>query len=54
LQVVLPLGDTADRRAGKDPKGDGERNPPGGLCKEGVTGEMVCIRKPPDLQAIRR
>jgi len=54
LQVILPLGDEADRRAGKDPKGDSERYPPGGKCVQGVTGELVCIRKAPDLEAVRR
>ena len=28
LQVILPLGDEEDRRAGKDPKGDSKRYPP--------------------------
>ena len=54
LQVILPLGDEEDRRAGKDPKGDSKRYPPGGKCIQGVTGELVCIRKAPDLEAVRR
>ncbi len=53
-QVILPLGEEPDRRAGKDPCGDSQRYPPGGKCMKGVTGELVCIRKPPDLEAVKR
>ena len=53
-QVILPLGEEPDRRAGKDPCGDSQRYPPGGKCMKGVTGELVCIRKPPDLDAVKR
>ena len=54
LQVILPLGDVPDRRAGRNPKEDTEAFPPGGPCLTGVTGEAVCIRQSPDLQAVRR
>lgn len=54
LQVILPLGEEPDRRAGKDPCDDSRRYPPGGKCIKGVTGEVVCIRKAPDLEAVRR
>lgn len=54
LQVVLPLGDIPDKRAGRDPKRDTDAYPPGGPCIEGVTGEVVCIRRAPDLDALRR
>ena len=54
LQVVLPLGDTPDRRAGRDPVRDSESYPIGGPCTHGVTGEAVCIRRAPDEAAVRR
>ncbi len=52
--MVLPLGDVPDKRAGRDPRRDGAAYPPGGPCVEGVTGETVCIRRAPDLDALRR
>ncbi len=54
LQVVLPLGDTPDRRAGRDPVRDSKAYPSGGPCTHGVTGEAVCIRRAPDEAAVRR
>jgi hypothetical protein len=41
------------RRAGKNPAGDSERHPLGGTAAIAVTGEAVCVRKPPDLHALR-
>lgn len=53
-QVVLPLGDVPDKRAGRNPKQDSEVYPPGGPCVAGVTGETVCIRRKPKLEDVRR
>ncbi|CAK0741638.1 hypothetical protein CVIRNUC_001340 [Coccomyxa viridis] len=53
-QVILPLGSKPDKRAGKDPEGDSKDFPPGGKCVEGVTGELLCIRKPPEPETVRR
>lgn len=54
MQVILPLGSKPDKRAGKDPEGDSKDFPPGGKCVEGVTGELLCIRKPPEPETVRR
>lgn len=54
VQVVLPLGEVPDKRAGKNPEQDSEQYPPGGPCTTSVTGEVVCIRRRPDLEAVRR
>ncbi|EFN55823.1 hypothetical protein CHLNCDRAFT_145342 [Chlorella variabilis] len=53
-QVVLPLGDTPGTRAGRDPVGDSQRHPQHGTTATAVTGEAVCIRRAPNLQALRR
>ncbi|CAL8463366.1 g2900 [Coccomyxa elongata] len=53
-QVVLPLGEVPDKRAGRNPTQDSEQYPPGGPCTTSVTGEVVCIRRRPDLEAVRR
>ncbi|KAK9917414.1 hypothetical protein WJX75_004082 [Coccomyxa subellipsoidea] len=55
-QVVLPLGEVPERngRAGRNPKQDSKKYPPGGPCRKGVTGEVVCIRQEPDLEIVRR
>ena len=52
-QVIIPLGATASRRAGKHPKEDEKAWPPGGNITTTVTGEQVCVRKEPDLAALR-
>ena len=42
------------RRAGKDPVGDSQRHPLQGVAAKAVTGEAVCVRRAPDLAALRR
>ena len=46
---------TLCRRAGRDPAGDSARHPLGGthLVDTAVTGEAVCVRRAPDLVALR-
>ncbi len=41
------------RRSGKDPRRDEEAYRPEGARVETVTGEMVCVRRPVDLKALR-
>lgn len=51
-QVILPLGDQPSKRAGEYP---GKHALPGdAVVKQAVTGELVCIRKPPDVERLRR
>lgn len=54
VQVVIPLGDAPGQRAGRSPKSDQEAFPPGGPVVPGTTGELVCVRRAPDLDALRR
>ena len=54
MQVILPLGSKPDKRAGMNPEGNSKDFPPGGKCIEGVTGELLCIRKPPEPEIVRR
>ena len=51
--MIIPLGPTASRRAGKHPKEDEKAWPPGGKVLTTVTGEQVCVRKEPDLTALK-
>ncbi|GAB4819425.1 hypothetical protein N2152v2_006471 [Parachlorella kessleri] len=53
-QVVLPLGEEPSTRAGRDPKGDGQRYGLEGETAVGVTGEAVVVRRAPDLAAARK
>ena len=53
LQVILPLGDVADKRSGQDPQQDKKSHPPLGKLIKSVTGETVEVRKAPDLAAVR-
>lgn len=41
------------RRAGKDPVEDSRRHPLQGAMATAVTGELVCVRQAPDLEALR-
>ena len=54
VQVTIPLGTTASRRAGKHPKEDEKAWPPGGEVLITMTGEQVCVRKRPDLAALEK
>lgn len=54
LQVIIPLGDTPDRRSGRDPQQDARDHPIKGEIRECLTGEHVCIRKAPDLQQLKK
>ena len=51
MQVILPLGDQADQRSGKNPSNGIEEE---GRHAEGVTGEAVVVRKAPDLEVVRK
>ncbi|KAJ9523185.1 hypothetical protein QJQ45_024077, partial [Haematococcus lacustris] len=50
--VVLPLGDTPSTRNGAAAQHNSRLYPQAGLHAVGVTGEAVCVRRPPDLQAL--
>ena len=52
-QVVLPLGEQPGGRAGRRPREDAEAHALGGRVVEGVTGEMVCVRRELDVGAVR-
>lgn len=41
------------RRSGTDPARDSAANPMLGRHVTTVTGEVVCVRRPPDLEALR-
>ncbi|KAI8475487.1 MAG: Hydantoinase B/oxoprolinase-domain-containing protein [Monoraphidium minutum] len=51
--VCLPLTDEEGPRNGRDAAENARRYPPGGPVVTGVTGEPVCVRRPPDLAALR-
>mmetsp|Transcript_14115 Transcript_14115/g.30617 ORF Transcript_14115/g.30617 Transcript_14115/m.30617 type:complete len:1326 (+) Transcript_14115:84-4061(+) len=53
-QVILPLGDEPNQRNGKDASSNSRQYPPGGALVKGTTGEMVCIRKAPDMERLRK
>jgi len=52
--VVLPLGDKPGRRAGPDPGRSAAAGGPAGRTVTSVTGEVVTVRRPPDMGAVRR
>ncbi|KAK9839403.1 hypothetical protein WJX81_000039 [Elliptochloris bilobata] len=52
-EVVLPLGQHPGRRAGRRPLEDAQAYPLAGRMLEGVTGELICVRRELDLSAIR-
>lgn len=51
LQVMIPLGEKADRRNGRTPKENKEEE---GSMHKCVTGETVCVRKPPDKAQLKK
>eukprot|EP00983_Pelagomonas_calceolata_P125132 1161185-Pelagomonas_calceolata.AAC.2 len=50
--VVLPLGSEPSARNGKDAARNAKMYRQSGPEKKGVTGEVVCVRKAPDLEAL--
>mmetsp|Transcript_7849 Transcript_7849/g.23615 ORF Transcript_7849/g.23615 Transcript_7849/m.23615 type:complete len:1334 (-) Transcript_7849:407-4408(-) len=52
-QVIIPLGDEKSQRNGAAAAKNSELYPPGGRLVRGTSGETVCVRRPPDLLALR-
>ena len=53
LQIVLPLGDEPNKRAGKNPKRDSEVYPIEGKTVTSQTGEIGIVRRSPDMEALK-
>ena len=54
LQVILPLGDDPkEKRNGLKAKQNSVNSSEQGEVVTGLTGEQVCIRRAPDLDAVR-
>ncbi len=52
-QIVLPLGDEASKRAGKNPKRDSEIYPIEGKKITSQTGEVGIVRRSPDMDSLK-
>lgn len=52
-EVILPLSDKADRRSGSTPKEDAKKYTPEGRMVATVTGEIVCVRRTVNEEALR-
>ena len=53
LQIVLPLGDEPNKRAGKNPKRDSGVYPIEGKTVTSQTGEVGIVRRSPDMEALK-
>ena len=52
-QIVLPLGDEASKRAGKNPTRDSEIYPIDGKKITSQTGEVGIVRRSPDMDSLK-
>ncbi len=52
-QIVLPLGDEASKRAGKNPMRDSEIYPIEGKKITSQTGEVGIVRRSPDMDSLK-